>query len=117
METNKERLEAWLFSQPDEREWNYTSNTKCVICSLVKETTSHNRVSAVPDRFGFKDAFEFPIPDFALRLLRQAKYDYFNSGGKSLMCPLIATNLKTNWRKLFPETQEPVAVKVGEKVL
>jgi len=46
MNINQETFEAWLFSQPDSRTYNYSDNTGCLICSFVKETTNVKKVSA-----------------------------------------------------------------------
>lgn len=40
MQIQQERFEAWLFSQPDEREFDYTRSTDCVICNFFRETTA-----------------------------------------------------------------------------
>lgn len=41
-EISRELFEAWLFSQPKEREFNYMDNTGgCAVCAFVRETTSH----------------------------------------------------------------------------
>lgn len=40
-EINRESFEAWLFSQPKERVFDYrNTDGTCVICSFVKETTN-----------------------------------------------------------------------------
>lgn len=35
---NRERFEAWLQQQPDERQWDYGSITDCALCSFLKES-------------------------------------------------------------------------------
>jgi hypothetical protein len=42
MEINRERFEAWLFSQPDERMFDYMDvNGGCAVCAFIRETTQH----------------------------------------------------------------------------
>jgi hypothetical protein len=40
MQIQKEVFEHWLFSQPREREFQYLSNTECLLCAFIKETTN-----------------------------------------------------------------------------
>lgn len=39
-EINRERFEAWLFSQPKDRNFDYTNPRDCAICAFLKETTN-----------------------------------------------------------------------------
>lgn len=50
MQINKETFEAWLFSQPDDKVWNYEDNCGCVVACFIKETTNINP-SVVPRKF------------------------------------------------------------------
>lgn len=111
MEINKERLEAWLFSQPDERIWRYCDPWGCVACSFLKETTEFNDAEVGSDFWRQKRGGSElnPLPEFMLELLKKAL-------GKSPSYEIEARSLKSIWKSMFPETQSPVAVKEDQTV-
>lgn len=42
---HQEHFEAWLFNQPDEREWEYSDPFNCVVASFLKEVYHYEHVS------------------------------------------------------------------------
>lgn len=40
MQINRETFEAWLFTQPDERTYNFIDYSDCLLCKFIKETTN-----------------------------------------------------------------------------
>lgn len=99
MTLEKERFEAWLFSQPDKREFDYLNTTGCMGCSFVKETTNINNPAFGGITWGKLDNYgDWPLPDwFRAALISMPRF-------------FTAADTKSAWRKLFPEveTQEPV---------
>jgi hypothetical protein len=104
---HQEKFEAWLFSQPDEREFEYIDHRGCVICSFLKETTNAKEPMAGPylytDDFGSNNEINKwkKLPDIYYKLLWDARFardgNHLNAG-----------DMKNVWRKMFPET-DPVA--------
>jgi hypothetical protein len=104
MNIEKERFEAWLFSQPDDRTWNYCDNLGCVGCCFLKETVAMPNPGFGGD-FYFEDMEiigEEPkeIPYFLIKILRDVR-DIVP------LTAITAAALKTTWRKLNPEPEEP----------
>lgn len=72
MKIQQETFEAWLFSQPDERTYDYLNINNCLICNFAHETTNKKlRVSY--DRFylqeeKYEKAYQFD--DWLMRLMR-----------------------------------------------
>lgn len=54
-EINRESFEAWLFSQPPEREFNYSDiKGGCAVCTFVRETTSYSEACGGSDYYGVR---------------------------------------------------------------
>lgn len=97
---HKEHFEHWLFSQAEERGFNYGDGHSCMGCSFVKETTQYKNAA-----FGGNTWFtDFPkparvdIPQWLVALLHEVR---IISG----MGVFTIADTKRAWAKLFPETE------------
>jgi hypothetical protein len=71
----RESFEAWLFSQPDDRVFLFTSCTSCVVASFLKETTSYN-TPIVTDKYfmnGSNIQTERNLPEWLVILLEKVR--------------------------------------------
>lgn len=59
MEIHRERFEAWLFSQPDERGFVYSDPKNCLVCMFIKETSAFNNPEVGP--LDYKAAPHLPV--------------------------------------------------------
>jgi len=81
MNINQETFEAWLFSQPDDRQYDYRDNEGCLLCMFAKET-SNKRLSVAGRAFR---VISDPENTF--------KYIDFDSWLQRFMCDCVRTNL------------------------
>ncbi len=97
---NREQFEAWLFSQPDERNFAYIEGqpdapTGCLVCNFLRENTNHKHfgVSGAAEGFrvGFEDCTKFE-PWLELLLRQNGFTEIFT-----------AKYSKDTYLKLFPE--------------
>lgn len=105
---HKERFEAWLFSQPDERRFDYVDNRNCIGCCFLREMARFDLLSFGPDAVYDKHATRFPLPEWFTNLLRVVRIDnpsgfVFNPGGLSSHW-ITFGEIKRAWLALFPET-------------
>lgn len=80
----QERFEAWLFSQPDEREYKYFNTEGCLICDFIKENTSNEAAGVGGDYYRVQsDHFE-KIPFEPWLLVVMTEYKMTKLGGLSV---------------------------------
>lgn len=95
-EINRERFEAWLFSQPGDRSWNFHDTQQCVLCSFIKETTNHLRPIVgglwLTTSIGGSNV---EIDEWVKVILRTRNEFGIVSAG----------NMQQRYRELFPETE------------
>lgn len=70
---NREHFEAWLFSQPDERTFeyiygSYDSNPGCLLCNFLRETTNINKFE-VGRIIVSMNGTNYPLPNWFINLL------------------------------------------------
>ena len=118
-EINRERFEAWLFSQPPEREFRYTDSDGCAFCHFVMETTNLVARCAATwrvakDRKGLVSAEPQAFPKWMLDPMMlngvlNADKTYPN-GDAMISCGAM----QEQYLKLFPEAKEQL-VKAKEQ--
>lgn len=96
MQLEKERFEAWLFSQPDDRKWNYGDSENCAGCCFVRETTNVKNPN-FGGHYWRIGRNEFEIPKWLFNTI------------VPLPIHFTAAHAKAQWRKLFPETDPQIA--------
>jgi hypothetical protein len=94
-----ETFEAWLFAQPDEREWNYMDGHKCMICSFIKETSSA-KDPGVGGSYYRVNGEHKPLPRF---LHNRFEYGLLSTSSHGVV--FSAKTMKERWLKMFPETE------------
>lgn len=101
-EIHKERFEAWLMAQPDDRTFEYSDSSGCLCCMFFKENTSLHNPSVGPTNYNADDDFSAvaTLPAFVIDTLAQRESDsHLYTFG----------SIKTIWRKLFPEVTPDVS--------
>lgn len=66
---NREHFEAWLFSQPDDRRFEYlegqpSSLTGCVVCNFLREQTNITTFGVSGSQVGFRTSLDFDYIPF-----------------------------------------------------
>jgi hypothetical protein len=61
-EINRERFEAWLFSQQKDREFDYTDLRECLICKFIRETSSLKVRMVTPGFIALEGSPSIPMP-------------------------------------------------------
>lgn len=98
MEINKERFEAWLFAQPDNRTWDYKNGHGCVACYFLIENVKVNGVSVGHEDFTVGYNNKRQLPKFLIKLFSPLRT-------KNTQEIVSAEWLKHRWKHLFPEPQ------------
>lgn len=107
MTIHKEHFEAWLFGQPDNREWVYTSPTSCVICCFLREQCRIEQALVNPESWFLSSA---DVPDRP-----QIFHEWLLAFSRRIVClvaskqgagmDFTAAQAKAEWRKLWPESE------------
>jgi len=104
----KERFEAWLFAQPRERQFRYSSPCNCLNALFLKENT-HLKQPLVGDSFFIEEYKEYgsaettPIPAWNMQLLsRFVERNGYTTFGE----------MQDRWKELWPEKPIEILVPV-----
>lgn len=95
---NKERFEAWLATQPAQREFDYMDIRGCALCAFVKENTSIKDFSAGSENVSVWNGcgrHNIPIPEWIVSLIKEARIHNKD------ICHFSISNLRTAYHKLF----------------
>lgn len=93
----KERFEAWLGIQPDDRKWNFMDLQGCAGACFIRETTSYSQANLGGTYWRENWAGgEIPLPEWLHKTL-------VGAASKSLV--FTAYELKAAYRKIVPEPQ------------
>ena len=98
-EINRELWEAWLFSQPKERSFNYADCCACAVCAFTSETTNCKGV-IVAGELVWANLSDYPqkpltkIPEWLWKVI------HVFSGNYELTVPAM----QARYLELFPET-------------
>lgn len=114
MEIEQERFEAWLFSQPTERVFVWTSVEHCAVCEFLNETQSLVATSgAWWSNLWVKQPFE------AKMVARIEWPDWLNDTVKWVVHnkpELSIAHLQARYRELFPDTTPEPTPAIAEAV-
>ncbi len=107
-EINRERFEAWLFSQPKERSFIYGDICGCAVASFLKECTSIQDPTVSSDTFRSRadvllpDAGRKPLPEWLHNQVLRVR-------------PLTIAKMQARYLELFPQTEiEAAAVEASK---
>lgn len=82
MTINRELFEAWLFSQPREREFVYTDNRNCLICSFLKSNTRFQNPNVSHSHLYLDNCKSEPIPSWLFETISNSNYNEVYNGYK-----------------------------------
>lgn len=106
-EINREHFEAWLFSQPEERKFNYLDVTGgCAVCSFIRETTNFTNCAGGSDASGIDLENRFGGPK--VHLPEWMKCCSNTTFGVLSVRPLTIGNMRRRYLELFPEAAAEV---------
>lgn len=110
---HQERFEAWLFSQPDTRVWNYSDSSACLACCFLNETGVTKAASVVFNQWAdYEQGSTYVLQDMPNWLGRFIYFERFSwAGGKAELTGAMA---KEGYRRLFNLTEETVAEPIKE---
>lgn len=92
MQIERERFQAWLESQPKDREFDYSDIKKCAICCFFHETTKFKTAKAGGKYVRLVTGEEtiIPIPEWLHERIL-------------MVYPLTIINMLTRYYELFPQ--------------
>lgn len=103
---HKEHFEHWLFSQADERRFNFVDTDACLGCAFIRETTNFPLKMFGVSRLYSKNSSTIPHPLWFIQLLDHATkgttMTFVNGRNEALF---TIADTKAAWLKLFPETE------------
>jgi hypothetical protein len=104
MNINKETFEAWLFSQPDDRTFDYMDNRDCLVCKYVKEVVGYKKNFSVgADYIRLHESLftEFTFEKWFIDLLGE-RYNFSKHSEVSIF---TFGEMKEAWLELWPDTE------------
>lgn len=101
MNIERERFEAWLFSQPLSRMIDAANSSHCFLCSFLKETSTAKPSMTWTDWDNRTDSKKYPIPSWALRLISR---EWVMEKDKGFISPVTVKEMQARYLELFPDT-------------
>ena len=99
----REHFEHWLFSQPKDREFDYTRSSECAICAFLKETTSVQN-PVVDAKTISTELFTIPTPKWLDDGYGEDGKPRGDVRGVVRVWPLTIANMRRRYLELFPDT-------------
>ena len=114
MELERERFEAWIFSQPPERVIESGDSERCFLCSFLKETTNEiPRMTFVT--WGLVGrTLVMPLPDWAKALV---DYNWCKAiSPYGVLQPITVAQMQQRYIELFGPVGAPKPEPMAEPV-